>query len=115
MARKIPVLGRFLGAPALYAMAYGEIGSSLYYALGITAVYALSLTPVVFLVAGGIFAPVAASYAGGGATIPEPGGASTFARRALNNMVGFIAGSAAGLDYVVAVSLRALFFPPYIL
>jgi len=56
MARKIPVLERFLGAPALYAMAYGEIGSSLYYALGITAVYALSLTPVVFLVAGGIFA-----------------------------------------------------------
>ena len=49
MARKIPVLGRFLGAPALYAMAYGEIGSSLYYALGITAVYALSLTPAVFL------------------------------------------------------------------
>ena len=47
MARKIPVLGRFLGAPTLYAMAYGEIGSSLYYALGITAVYALSLTPAV--------------------------------------------------------------------
>jgi len=51
VARKIPVLGRFLGAPALYAMAYGEIGSSLYYALGITAVYALSLTPAVFLAA----------------------------------------------------------------
>ena len=115
MARKIPVLGRFLGAPALYAMAYGEIGSSLYYALGITAVYALSLTPVVFLVAGGIFALVAAAYAEGGATIPEPGGASTFARRAFNDMVGFIAGWAVVLDYVVAISLSALFLPHYIL
>ncbi|MDX6573638.1 MAG: basic amino acid/polyamine antiporter, family, partial [Gaiellales bacterium] len=115
MARKIPVLGRFLGAPALYAMAYGEIGSSLYYALGITAVYALSLTPVVFLVAGGIFALVAAAYAEGGATIPEPGGASTFARRAFNDMVGFIAGWAVVLDYVVAISLSALFLPHYVL
>jgi hypothetical protein len=33
MARKIPSLGRFLGVRALYAMAYGEISSSLYYAL----------------------------------------------------------------------------------
>ena len=36
MARKIPVLGRILGAPALFAIAYGEIGSSLYFALGLT-------------------------------------------------------------------------------
>ena len=115
MARKIPVLGRFLGAPALYAMAYGEIGSSLYYALGITAVYALSLTPVVFLVAGGIFALVAAAYAEGGATIPEPGGASTFARRAFNDMVGFIAGWAVVLDYVVAISLSGAVPAPLLL
>jgi APA family basic amino acid/polyamine antiporter len=115
MARKIPVVGRFLGAPALYAMVYGEIGSSLYYALGITAVYALSLTPVVFLVAGAIFALVAAAYAEGGATIPEPGGAATFARRAFNDLVGFIAGWATVLDYVVAISLSALFLPHYML
>jgi APA family basic amino acid/polyamine antiporter len=101
VARKIPVLGRFLGAPALYAMAYGEIGSSLYYALGITAVYALSLTPAVFLAAGVIFALTAAAYAEGAATIPEPGGAATFARRAFNDLVGFIAGWATVLDYVL--------------
>lgn len=115
MARKIPVLGRFLGAPTLYAMAYGEIGSSLYYALGITAVYALSLTPVVFLVAGAIFALAAAAYAEGGATIPEPGGASTFARRAFNDLVGFVAGWAVVLDYVISISLAALFLPHYLL
>jgi APA family basic amino acid/polyamine antiporter len=115
VARKIPVLGRFLGAPALYAISYGEIGSSLYYALGITAVYALSLTPAVFLVAGAIFALAAAAYAEGGATIPESGGAATFARRAFNDLVGFVAGWAVVLDYVVSISLAALFLPHYVL
>ena len=113
MARKIPSLGRFLGVRALYAMAYGEISSSLYYALGITAVYALSLTPVVFAVAGFIFALAAAAYAEGGATIPEAGGASAFARRAFNDLVGFIAGWATVLDFVLAISLSALFLPYY--
>jgi APA family basic amino acid/polyamine antiporter len=115
VARKIPVLGRFLGAPALYAISYGEIASSIYYALGITAVYALSMTPVVFLVAGGIFALAAAAYAEGGATIPEPGGAATFARRAFNDLVGFVAGWAVVLDYVISISLAALFLPHYAL
>src|SRR5207302_7585941 len=104
-----------LGAPALYAISYGEIGSSLYYALGITAVYALSMTPVVFIVAGVIFALAAAAYAEGGATIPEPGGAATFARRAFNDLVGFIAGWAVILDYVISISLAALFLPHYVL
>ncbi len=95
-------------------MAYGEISSSLYYALGITAVYALSLTPVVFAAAGFLFALAAAAYAEGGATIPEPGGASAFARRAFNDLVGFIAGWATVLDFVLAISLSALFLPYYV-
>jgi basic amino acid/polyamine antiporter, APA family len=114
MARKIPSLGRFLGAPALYAMAYGEISSSLYYALGLTAVYALSLTPVVFLAAGILFAFAAAAYAEGGATIPEPGGSAALARRAWGDLVGFIAGWATVLDFVITMSLSALFLPHYV-
>ena len=43
---------RVLGTPALFATAYGNVGSSIYYALGLTAVYALGLTPLVFVVAG---------------------------------------------------------------
>jgi APA family basic amino acid/polyamine antiporter len=114
MARKIPVLGRVLGAPALYAMAYGEIGGSLYYALGITAVYAVTLTPVIFLVAGFLFALAAAAYAEGGATIPEAGGAAAFSRRAFNDLVGFVAGWAAILDYIIGIALAALFVPHYL-
>ena len=52
-----------LGTPALFATAYGNVGSSIYYALGLTAVYALGLTPLVFVVAGVIFAATAATYA----------------------------------------------------
>src|SRR4029078_4675477 len=102
-----------LGTPALYAMAYGEIGSSLYYALGITAVYALSTTPAVFIAAGFLFALAAASYAEAGATIPDRGGASAYARRAFNDMAGFVAGWATVLDYVISISLAALFIPHY--
>ena len=62
-----------LGTPALFATAYGNVGSSIYYALGLTAVYALGLTPLVFLVAGIVFAMTAATYAEGTARYPGGG------------------------------------------
>ena len=36
-------LERVLGTPALFSTAYGNVGSSIYYALGVTAVFALGL------------------------------------------------------------------------
>jgi APA family basic amino acid/polyamine antiporter len=114
VARRIPVLGRVLGAPALYTLAYGEIGSSLYYALGITAAYALGTTPLIFVAAGFLFALAAASYAEAGATIPDRGGASGYARHAFNDLVGFVAGWATVLDYAISISLAALFIPHYV-
>ena len=47
MARKVRGFERVLDAPALFAIAYGEIGASIYFALGIVAAAALGLTPVV--------------------------------------------------------------------
>src|ERR671930_510508 len=44
-------LERVLGTPALFSTAYGNVGSSIYYALGVTAVFALCLTPIVFVIA----------------------------------------------------------------
>ena len=41
MARKLPRLQRVLDAPALFSIAYGEIASSIYFALGIIALRAL--------------------------------------------------------------------------
>ncbi len=77
-------LERVLGTPALFATAYGNVGSSIYYALGVVAVYALGLTPIVFVIAGVIFAATAATYAEGTVRYPEAGGSSSFARHAFN-------------------------------
>ena len=114
MARKIRGFERVLDAPALFSVAYGEIASSLYFALGIVAAYALGFTPYVMLVAGGFFLLVALSYAEGTAAIPETGGAATFVRRAFNDLLGFLTGWALLLDYLIVIALSTLFLPHYL-
>ena len=74
-------LQRVLDAPALFSVAYGEIASSIYFALGIIALHALGFTPLVLLAAGLLFLIVSLSYAEGTAAIRETGGAATFVRR----------------------------------
>jgi APA family basic amino acid/polyamine antiporter len=107
-------LERVLGTPALFATAYGNVGSSIYYALGLTAVFALGLTPIVFVVAGVIFAATAATYAEGTVRFPEAGGSSSFARHAFNELVSFGAAWAQMLVYVVTVATSAFFVPHYL-
>ncbi|MDH5314435.1 MAG: amino acid permease, partial [Actinomycetota bacterium] len=107
-------LERVLGTPALFATAYGNVGSSIYYALGLTAVYALGLTPLVFVVAGVVFAATAATYAEGTARFPEAGGSASFARHAFDETVSFVAGWAQMLVYVVTVAVSAFFVPHYL-
>jgi basic amino acid/polyamine antiporter, APA family len=103
-----------LGTPALFSTAYGNVGSSIYYALGVTAVFALGLTPVVFLVAGLFFAATAATYAEGTVRYPEAGGSSSFARHAFNELVSFGAAWAQMLNYVVTIAISAFFVPHYL-
>ena len=103
-----------LGTPALFATAYGNVGSSIYYALGLTAVYALGLTPLVFLVAGIVFAMTAATYAEGTVLYPEAGGSSSFARHAFDEIISFGAAWAQMLVYVVTVATSAFFVPHYL-
>src|SRR3954452_12518247 len=114
MARKLPGLRRELDARALFSVAYGEIASSIYFALGVLAAYALGFTPLVLLVAGVLFLVVALSYAEGTAALPETGGAATFVRRALNDLAGFLTGWALFLDYLIVIALSALFMPHYL-
>ena len=114
MARKIPGLQRVLEAPALFSVAYGEIASSIYIALGIIALHALGLTPEVLALVGALFLVVALSYAEGTTAIPETGGAATFVRRAFNDFVGFLTGWALFLDYLIVIALSALFMPHYL-
>jgi basic amino acid/polyamine antiporter, APA family len=112
--RRTQGLERVLGAPALFATAYGNVGSSIYYALGVTAVFALGLTPVVFLVAGVIFAMTAATYAEGTVRYPEAGGSSSFARHAFNELVSFGAAWAQMLNYIITIAISAFFVPHYL-
>ena len=114
MARKLRGFERVLDAPSLFAVAYGEIASSLYIALGIVAVAALGLTPLVLLVTGAVFVLVSLSYAEGTAAIPEAGGAATFVRRAFNDLAGFATGWVLFLDFLIVMALSALFAPHYL-
>jgi APA family basic amino acid/polyamine antiporter len=103
-----------LGTPALFSTAYGNVGSSIYYALGVTAAIALGLTPVVFLISGLIFAATAATYAEGTVRYPEAGGSASFARHAFNELVAFVAGWAQMLNYIITVAISAFFVPHYL-
>jgi APA family basic amino acid/polyamine antiporter len=114
MARKLRGLERVLDAPSLFAVAYGEIASSLYIALGIVAGVALGLTPLVLLVTGGVFVLVSLSYAEGTTALPETGGAATFVRRAFNDFAGFVTGWVLFLDFLIVMALSALFVPHYL-
>lgn len=114
MARKVRGFERVLDAPALFAVAYGEIASSLYIALGIVAAQALGLTPLVLLLTGALFFVVSLSYAEGTAAIPETGGAATFVRRAFSDLAGFITGWVLFLDFLIVMALSALFAPHYL-
>src|SRR5271155_36939 len=107
-------LRRSVGVPGLFATAYGNVGSSIYYALGLVAAHALGLTPLVFVFAGGLFALPAKPYAEGASMFPEAGGSSSFARHAFNEVVSFFAGWALSLDYILTIAISAFFVPHYL-
>ncbi|HEX4563122.1 MAG TPA: universal stress protein [Solirubrobacteraceae bacterium] len=107
-------LRRVLGTSALFSTAYGNVGSSIYYALGLVASFALGLTPVVFVVTGVIFYLTAATYAEATAMYPEAGGSSSFARHAFNELWSFFAAWAQMLNYTITIAISAFFVPHYL-
>jgi APA family basic amino acid/polyamine antiporter len=117
MAQRVPrdeSLSRVHGVGALFAAAYGNVGSSIYYALGVTAAFALGLTPVAFVISGLIFACTAATYAEATVMFPEAGGSSSFARHAFNELVSFVAAWGQMLNYTITVAISAFFVPHYL-
>jgi APA family basic amino acid/polyamine antiporter len=107
-------LHRVLGTSALFATCYGNVGSSIYYALGLVAAFAAGLTPIAFAISGVIFFCTATTYAEATARFPEAGGSSSFTRHAFNEGVSFVAGWAQMLNYVVTISISAIFVPHYL-
>ena len=111
--RRLHGLQRVLGVNALSATAYGNVGSSIYYALGLVAALALGLTPIVFILAGALFYCTATTYAEATAMYPEAGGASLFARRAFNEFWSFFTAWAQMLNYVITIAISAFFAAHY--
>jgi APA family basic amino acid/polyamine antiporter len=107
-------LQRVLGVPALFSAAYGNVGSSIYYALGLVAGFALGLTPVAFVVSGIIFVMTALTYAEGTTAYPEAGGASSFARHAFNELASFVTAWAQLLNFIITMAISAFFVPHYL-
>jgi APA family basic amino acid/polyamine antiporter len=112
--RRLEGLERVLGVNALFSTAYGNVGSSIYYALGLVASFALGLTPIVFLITGFIFFCTAATYAEATSMYPEAGGSSSFARRAFNEFWSFFAAWGQMLNYVCTIAISAFFVPHYL-
>jgi APA family basic amino acid/polyamine antiporter len=112
--RRLHGLQRVLGVNALFSTAYGNVGSSIYYALGLVASFALGLTPVVFVITGVIFYLTAATYAEATAMYPEAGGSSSFARRAFNEFWSFFAAWGQMLNYTITIAISAFFVPHYL-
>jgi APA family basic amino acid/polyamine antiporter len=100
-------LRRVLGVTGLFSTAYGDVGSSIYYALGVVAMSALGLTPPVLMISGIVFLFTALTYSEGATMLPESGGSGAFAYRAFNPLVSFIAGWVLMLDYIVTMSISA--------
>jgi APA family basic amino acid/polyamine antiporter len=100
-------LQRTLGVPALFSSGYGNVGSSIYYALGVTAVFALGATPFALALAGVFFILTVFTYTEATVAVPEAGGASNFARQGFNELISFITGWGTLLSYTVTISISA--------
>ena len=107
-------LRRVLRVPDLFSAGYGNVGSSIYYALGIVALFAMGATPIVLGIAGILFVFTSLSYAEGTSMFPEAGGSASFSRHSFNNLIGFIAGWALMLSYIVTISISVFTIPPYL-
>lgn len=107
-------LRRALTVPALFSTGYGNVGSSIYYALGVTALYALGAAPLALFVAGLFFVFTVLSYTEATVSVPEAGGASSFARHGFGEFVSFLAGWATMLSYTVTISISAFAVAGYL-
>ncbi|MEK7765922.1 MAG: APC family permease, partial [bacterium] len=100
-------LRRTLGVRHLFSIGYADVGSSIYYALGVTTIWAMGATPFAFLIAGIFFVCTVFTYAELSAASPEAGGSAAFARKAFGDVLSFVAGWALLLSYIMTIAISA--------
>jgi len=107
-------LKRKLGVTDLFAVGYGDLGSSIYYALGITTFFSLGAAPLSLLLAGLVFVCTSLTYAEMTAALKASGGSASFAREAFNDFISFIAGWGLLLDFIVTIAISIFTIVPYL-
>jgi len=107
-------LVRRLGVADLFAISYGDLGSSIFYALGITAFFALGAAPLSLLLAGIVFICTCLTYAEMTAALKGSGGSANFARVAFNDLISFAAGWGLLLDFIVTIAISIFSVSSYL-
>jgi APA family basic amino acid/polyamine antiporter len=107
-------IARGLGEPALFAILLSAVVSALFFSLGVVSGDALGLTPIVYVVAGLFLIVTIATYVEGSSLHQERGGASTYARYALDEFWSFVAGWAILLDYLIVMAAAAVSISDYL-
>lgn len=105
---------RKLGVADLFAVGYGDLGSSIFYALGITTFFALGAAPISLLLAGIVFVCTSLTYAEMTAALKDSGGSASFARMAFNDLISFAAGWGLLLDFVVTIAISIFSISSYL-
>jgi len=101
-------LRRDVGWFGSFAMGYGDVGPNIFIALGIITLFAGGAAPIAFLIAAAIYAMVGLAYAELAPTYPYAGGVQVYSLKASNSLVGYIAGWAMALSYLLCISLFAV-------
>ncbi len=89
-------------------MGYADVGADIFIALGLVAFYAAGGSPLAFAIASITYICTGLAYAELASIYPYAGGAQVYAMKAFNDIVGFIAGWAIMLDYIVCTALFSL-------
>lgn len=105
---------RKLGVADLFAVGYGDLGSSIFYALGITTLFSLGAAPISLLLAGIVFVCTCLTYAEMTASLRASGGSAVFTREAFNDLISFIAGWGLLLDFIVTLAISVFAIAPYL-
>jgi APA family basic amino acid/polyamine antiporter len=113
-ARSLSTVRRSVGSPLLFAIVYTPLASAIYFSLGVISGHALGLTPLVFLIAAGLFALTAMTYAEGASQHQERSGSTVFARYAFNELISFVAGWAILLDYIILIAVTCFSATQYL-
>ena len=107
-------LMRKLRVVDLFAVGYGDLGSSIFYALGITTFFSLGMAPISLLLAGIVFVCTSLTYAEMTSATKASGGSASFARIAFNDLISFIAGWGLLLDFIVTIAISIFSVLPYL-